>query len=626
LIDLTGNDYVSITAIGADAGVDGVAVLHSGLAGLVEWKGGADEPLLKPRVHVNGAEVSLDAARWRRLDRWIPSFSLAAGADVAVSGEICAPGGYPPARGFFIRIAIENRGRSSCSARVDLDVAWHAADLTIATPRPLPGRNALVMAAHDVLVLESDDGRGPCLALAGQRGAATVVQASPAAVRNGEPLRARLSVQLDVAPRRSAEAVFVAGMGRERDGACAAVASLQRSGADHWLRQARLDLSHMLRPAQDPRWAELLNRNLIFNRYFAVGRAIDDDRLHLLRSRMPTRNGAATFREHEALFYTMPALIIADPGIAREAILRVLETFSERSGEFVRYIDGSACDPAAVLDGILLYPWAIDRYMTVTGDDSLGEEPLVRQVLMETDSTVFMRLHPQHLLAATELLPCGDTADYPFATLPNALLHAFAAALTRLPWPDEEVPPRFAGAAAEIAAAVWQHCTTVVEGHTVLTSSASLDGSAAVYDDPALSLALLPLLGFCATDDPVWGSTVEFLRSTRYPLWLDGAVSGLAGRDTPKVARTAALCADLTGPAASDAMQRLSRVRFIAGVAAAGYDPGTGDGVEPFDAATAGLLAWTLMRASEPADAPSKRTGRRRPGAGATPRRNPAAP
>jgi hypothetical protein len=431
---------------------------------------------------------------------------------------------------------------------------------------------------------------------------------------NGTLLRARITQSVVVRSNSRAGVVFNAGVGRERDGALAAAAALRRSGPDHWLRQARLELSHTLRSAQDHRWAEPLNRNLLFNRYYALGRAIDDDRLYLVRSRSTLCPAPAVLNEREALLWTLPALLIADPGIAREAMFRLFEIASERSGEHLRYIDGGSYDATFVLDQFMLYAWAIDYYAEFTGDKSVLDDPLVRQVLIETDGGAYLRLHSQHLLAGTELLPSGDVADYPYATMANALLWVFCDRLPRLfaPPVDDEPPPRFQGAAPEVAAAIWQKCVSDVDGHPILASSSSLEGEAAVYDDPVLSLAMLPFFGFCSQDDPVWNATMDFIRSTRYPLWRTGRIPGLAGRSGSKRPRLAALCADMLTTRAPDALDRLLRIRLPAGVAAGEYDA-DGDQVgEPHHAALAGFVAWTLVRAAEPGTGEvSKRKKRR---------------
>lgn len=623
--DLTGNDYVSIPFIDRDASMDGINVLHGASAGLIEWRGGAGA-LLRPVISLDGVAVSMEDIRWRRLDRWIPVFAITLPDGSTITGTICAPGGYPPARGFTVRIEAENRGRAARELRVELHIEWQWSRLWIATARPLAGRNRLAGdASGSALTLETDAGLGPALAITtshpgellaavGEDALAPLRPGSTIAADNGSVIHARVTQAVTVRSNSRAGVVFNVGVGRERDGALAAASALRRSGPDHWLRQARLELSHTLRSAQDHRWAEPLNRNLLFNRYYALGRAIDDDRLYLLRSRSTRCPAPAVFNEREALLWSLPALIIADPGIAREAMFRAFELASERSGEHLRYIDGGSYDAAFVLDQFLLYAWAIDHYTTVTSDRTVLDDPLVRQIVIETDGGAYMRLHPQHLLAGTELLPSGDAADYPYATMANALLWVFCDRLPRLLTAanGDEPPPRFHEAAAEIAAAIWQNCVSDVHGHPILASSSSLEGDVAVYDDPALSLAMLPFFGFCPPDDPVWLATMDFLRSPEYPLWRTGRIPGIAGRSGSKRPRMAALCADLLTARAPDALDRLLRVRLPAGVAAGGYDADTDEIDEPHHAALAGFMAWTIVHAAEVKDAPAKARKKRR--------------
>jgi uncharacterized protein len=625
--ELTGNDYVSLPEIHGDGGVGRVSVLHGSLAGLVEWAGaGPDAPLFMPRLSVGGQLMTLPELRWRRLDRWIPTFSATLPGDLTLTGTICAPAGYPAARGFFIRLELDNRGRAPVEVTASLAVTWRSSLHWIATPRPLTGADRLALLDDGTtLALETDGGRGPALAVTTTYPArhhagtdalqlAELRAGAELGAGAGGTLHARVDQSTTVTPNRRATLCFFIGAGRERDGAAAAAAALRRVPPDQWLRQARLELSYTLRAGQDHRWADLLNRNLLFNRYFALGRGIDDDRLYLLRSRSTLCPAPAVFNEREALFWTLPALLLADPGLAREALLRVLDGFSERSGEYRRYLDGGTIDGGFALDQMLLYAWAADHYIAATGDESLRDEPLLAQVLYETDAGAFSRLHPEQMLCSTELLPSGDAADHPFVTMGNALLWSFCETVQRLLGAENgENGPRLAGAGGEVAAAVWRHCVTELDSHPIFASSTDLAESSAVYDDPSFSIGLLPFLGFCSADDPVWSGTMEVLRSRRYPLWLEGrTVSGLATRSEPGRARLAALCADLLGTDVPGALDRLLLVRLPAGIAAAAYDPDTGAGHEPHDAALAGFLAWTLVRAAEPPAARKRtRAGRR---------------
>jgi hypothetical protein len=600
----TGNDHVSIPAIGQDASIPGVTVLHAASSALVEWAGPEAAPLFRLRTAVDGTVVEGEALKWRRLDRWIPTFTTMVGRDIVVRGVICAPAGYPLARGFFLRVEVENNGRTAADVAVALDIRWAWSRRWIATGRACAGSNRM-HSGNGAIILECDDGRGPALAVVGDGGEATTPSVEAASAPNGTLLTATLSHAVRAAHRRRVSITFFIAAGREPDGALAAAAALRRRGADELLRQARLELSHLLRAAQDHRWSELLNRNLLFCRYFAAGRGIDDDRLWLVRSRSTHCTAPGLFNEREALLWTVPALIAADPGMAREALLRCLDVYSERSGEYLRYLDGGAFDSGFILEQFLLYAWAIDHYVAATQDSSLLDEPVVLQVVLENDAALYLRLHPEHMLCSTELLPSGDAADHPWTTMGNALVRAFAAALPRIyprPEGNGDPPPRFEGTADEVAAAVWQHCTVDVGGEHVLAWSADLAGGAAVYDDPAMSLALLPFFGFCAADDPVWTATMEFLRSRRYPLYSEGMVPGIAHRSRPGQVALPAIIADLLAPRADDALATLLRIRFPDGIAAAACDPASGEASEPHHGALAGFLAWTLIRAAGPKD------------------------
>jgi uncharacterized protein len=602
--ELTGNDYISIGRVHGDVSLDGVTVLHAGMSGLVEWAGDGERPLFRLALSIGGEEVPLDTTRWRRLDRWIPAFSADGPDGVTVTGVVCAPAGYPTARGFLVRLDVEHSRRGAVDISASLHVKWTHSRRWIASGRPLAGENRISPTPDGGLVLECDDGRGPALALLPDGGAApTSPAAGSASAPNGSTLEAVVGQALTAVPKRRVTFTFYVGAGREADGAVAAAATMRRRGADDLVRQARLELSHTLRAAQDHRWADTLNRNLLFNRFFAVGRGIDDDQLWLLRSRSTACAAPAVFNEREALFWTLPALVAAEPGIAREALLRCFDLYSERSGEYLRYLDGGPFDSGFVLEQFLLYAWAADYYVTATGDASVLEEPVVQQAVLETDAALHMRLHPEHLLCSTELLPSGDAADHPCPVMGNALVKAFADALPRL-WPrsngTEEPPPRFDGLGGEVAAAVWQLCAVDVGGEQVLASSSDLAGRAAVYDDPNMSLALLPFLGFCSEDDPVWLATMEFLRSDRYPLWRQGAVPGVAHRERPDEVRVAALVADALTPTPDGALRRLAELRLPGGLAVESVDPATGQGTSGPHAALAGFLAWVLIRAAEP--------------------------
>ena len=622
---LTGNHYLAFPCVHPETGaIHRANVLHRGLLGLVEWAATpepdlAGEALLTPEFAVDGRRVAPEPFTRDHLDRWIPVFRGTLTPELRVVGTLCAPGYPDPSlRGGCYLFELENQGRADVVVEVSLGGLWRWTLRTIADPQPLPGENrlglsrlfpgvALEAAAGDAsaafaVVAGSPEARYEAAAAEAPDQWLALASGRTLAAANGAPHRFRVVQAVRVPAGGRASAAFYFGVAPEREGALAAAAHLRRTGADRLRRESRLDLARLSRRAADPSIGPLLNRNLVFNLFYGVGRAIDDDRLYPLASRSPLCRPAAVFDEREALLWSFPAILLADTALAREVLLRAYEQYSHRPGERLHYLDGGVLAPGFALDHLCAYILALDLYVRVAGDESILDEPIIQDVLRELDANVFGRLHREVYLSATELLPSGEPAAHPYVTYSNVLLWAASAALEKL-WiaRDEEDRPRLAGAAEEIASAIWRHCTAEVNGLRVLACSTDLEGEAAVYDDPAGSLLLLPHIGFCDADDPIWSNTVEWLLSPANPLWLGREpYPGLAGRERPQRPLLAALAAMLLGPRRDEALEVLRRLELEGDVASETYDARTGRSHDrPHHAPTAGFLAWALLEVFE---------------------------
>ena len=571
-----------------------------------------------------------------------------------VRATICAPAGHEPGlRGAVYLVELENRGRAEREIEVSLGGIWRRTLRRVLSERGWGERNRVVVGTAGVVLqagsagpglavvpggagedlphrLELDDTAAPGTPAAPLTAPAPGAPPAPAsppadttapaaqpphtgtgsaptvpyerAFPDGSAARLAVGRKVRVGAGKRAQVAFFLGVGPDGDGALATALYLRGLGAAELLRRGRLELARLARTPDVAEWAPLLNRALFFNYFFALGRAIDDDRFYPVSSRSPLLASGASFRERDALLWSLPAITLLDPWLAREVLMRIFEQFAHRPGEALHYLDGAVLAPGFALDQACAYGLALERYARDAHDEQVHEDPLVQDVLRDLDDVLFHRLHPETFLAATELLPSGGPPDHPYVTYDNVLLWAFCQALPRL-WvaegPDDR--PRLGAGADEIEAAIWHDCTTEVDQTPLIAWSVDLQGVAAVYDDPAGSLALLPALGFCAADDPLWSETLEFLRSSRYPFWLgDHDFPGLAGRAHPDAAGLAALCSDLLGPRRGDALELLHRLDLDDGIACEAWNPDTGRPARGLHyAALAGFLGWALWQTLE---------------------------
>lgn len=612
--EITGNHYVTL-CLDEEAAVQRVNVLHAGLGGLLEWSSAPGiehgAGLLRPVILRAGEPIATGRFVHERVDRWIPQYRADPFPDLTLSVTAFAPGGYDPlVRGAVLAFEVVNRANIEQTLQAGVEGRWAWSQLHVLSPRPLLEPNRVGgSAAQPGLALEAGPaGSGAALALcvegrdahyeiAAGDGFRAFAPDEPLQVPNGSMLHFRALGTLRLRPGGRARLAIHLGVAPERDGALATAARMARVGSRQLLRNARLELARLARRSDAVGLSELLNRNLTFNYYGAVARAVDDDFIYPVSSRSPLHGATAAVNEREALLWTLPALCETDPQLARELLLRMFEQYSDRPGFHRRYVQGSVLDPGLGIANLCAYGIGVDQYVAATDDATVRDEPSVQDGLRDIDELLFARLHSEIFLARGDVLPSGDAADQPYVTWDNVLLWVFVRALERI-WtlPD---PPRLQNAADELASTIWSRCTVDVEGTQVLACSTDLERDATIYDDPAGSLRLLPFYEFCDLDDPLWTETMSLLRSRRYPLWHgERPFPGHAARSEPDHGVLAAVCSDLLADRSRDAQALLQRLPLPDGLACDAYDVETGAPVRGVHAAaTAGFLGWALTRA-----------------------------
>ena len=132
-----------------------------------------------------------------------------------------------------------------------------------------------------------------------------------------------MSRVVEVGPAGNGQAAFYLAAGPERDGAEATSAVLQRRGWRALLAGTRDALQQLEQSTGAEAIDRLINRNLLFAYFYGVGRALDDAHYYLVRTRAPWHSAGVTVRDWDALMWTLPAIQLADTGLARELLLRM---------------------------------------------------------------------------------------------------------------------------------------------------------------------------------------------------------------------------------------------------------------------------------------------------------------
>ena len=510
---LTGNEYISLPEIGPGAEINTLNVLHMAARGLLEFSGKEGEPLLGPYLALNGEDLSEKIAlNWRYELDWLPGFESTAAGPLALKGEIVIPPGH---RGGFLRLNITSNADSAVAIEAGWQGCWSKFNQVIFNRREVKGERTMAFDHWTKsLILEARSGL-PLAAVAlslEPEGSWQIGHAGTDSFRG--------SVKMDLAPGETASITLYLAVNLEADGAGTTAVDLRRRGAGNllkeaveWLQQRRYELA-------DPALVPVFHRNLYFNYFFALGRALDTEGLVPVTSRSPRYYVSAAFWSRDALLWSFPGLLLTDQEAARELLLAVFSRHLEKAGEHAHYIDGILLYPGFELDQLAAYFLALEQYELFTGDRSLLDEELIIRGLAILVDKAQRHYDPSTGLYRTFLDPSDDPVQYPFLVYDNALLQRGFTYLARLQaegrWGHHDI---FAHKAEKLQQAIYRHGT--VKGPQGVMFAWAVDGKGKfqLYDNPPGSLQLLAYYGFCSPDDLVFKNTVAWIRSANNPYY-----------------------------------------------------------------------------------------------------------
>ena len=568
---VTGNHWLSLPCVHpADGSIHAVGVLHRGARAAVEFAGDADfmggqgAPLLRPTLRVDGElrELSAEGIAWERAVQWLPTFTCTVGS-LVVRGTVFAPHGRDTdLSGAVYTISVENRGAATSEVEIALEGTLGHRQLRVRTPRAFDDAHRVSRSA-DLVVLEGAALPG-IVTFALGADAEAEVEVNPG-TRPTFAVRRALRVERGT----TRQAAFYFAAGPERDGAEATVAAMRRRGWRELLTSTREALRALEQVTGSEAIDRLINRNLLFAYFYGCGRALDDAHFYLMRTRAPWHDGGLTVRDWEALTWTIPAVQLADPGLARELLIRACELHGYAPGQGVHYLDGTLFEPGFSLEGAAAYALATDRYLRDTGDDQLVEDPVVADTLYLAHDDIAARQDERIPLYSTEVSVSGAQVAHPFTLHGNAVV---AQALDIFRRTLDEDSAKEVQDPAAVRAALQKQFAVDQDGKPTLATAIDLKGGRTLEDDPIGSALWLPLYEAADRGDATYKRTAK--RIGRTPAML------------------AEQCARLLGPDAALVLQWLRRAPLDNGFAAEHVDAqgrAVGNGG---DAALSGLLAY----------------------------------
>ncbi|RIH82494.1 Metal-independent alpha-mannosidase [Meiothermus luteus] len=541
----TGNLEVHVEACPKAPRIERVGVASLALDGLLDWVG---EPFL---------EVEGEGWRFSRLLDWVPQWE-----DERLRVTLLAPWGQ---RGLALRLEPKAPGPIRVvGALAYLGLRRFGEERLQVSFRfghdPWTGSHLLEARAHRALL-------------------ALGLQSEPS------PDRADWGKRFAWVWERGPVTLYL-GLAPETDGARTTALHLRRVGWEGLLEATQRRLASLYEPYRGP-LPEVYRRHLVFSYFYAQADSLEGEPV-LLTSRSPHYYVSGAYWARDALLWFFPALLRVDLGRARKVLRAAFLRHARWPGEHAQYLSGPPLYPGFELDQAAAYPLALARYLEAAGPDP-GLLLELKEPLEGVLSRIREEKHPSLSLYRTFLSPTDDPVPEPYLTYDNALL---CAALERLApfWPAGE------GLRQE-ARAIRESLYRQAARNGRFAYSFEPGGGHTFADEPPGSLLLLPYLGFCSRQDPLWQATALWTLGTENPYHFGGRFSGEGSAHFPfpsGFSLANRLLSGLVRPA-EEALGVLEQAPLDQGYAPESFDPRTGlprTGVG--FAALAGLIAHAL--------------------------------
>lgn len=501
----TGNEFVSLPKISeATAAIEDFTILHMGYKGLLDIRGDNNKGLITPFISCNGQPHPLKNLTWKRLSFWIPTFEGIAG-NIRVNGTILAPIGE---RGFIVHLELTNTASTETNIDFGLSGIWSTSMHSVNEDKEIEGNKHCFYSLWNNNLIFDMRCAVPMFCFA----PITDIPCQASYNLSGNSVHYSLTCTQKLKQNQTYQTDFYWGIGFEEVAAATSAKEMLRHGFDFELNKTLLWLDKRGLKFENQKLANLYNTNLFFCIFFSTGLTLDTEELVLMTSRSPRYYVSAAYWDRDSLLWSFPAILQADPLLARKMLEYVYNRQRRNFGIHSRFIDGTVLEPGFELDELVAPVLALERYIQATSDKSILHMPDIKTGIDEILEKLEQHRHPDIPLYDTFLQPTDDERVYPYLTYDNVLVWKALKAIAQL-YPARH---QLEKAATDVKNAIYQYCVKKNGNTSYFAWSIDLNGHSDVYDEPPGSLQLLPYFGFCDSNDRVYLNTVKMIRSPQY--------------------------------------------------------------------------------------------------------------
>lgn len=590
----TGNEMISLPTIReSDGGIESISFLLMAQKGMVELRGNKQDALIRPFVQEIDAndkaeELPLSDLQWSRSSYWIPELrAQARGAELSVS--YLTPIGE---RGFALRLTVQSSVEKTI--RFGLKGVWSSAWHCVNEAKRIEGsKHCYTSGWNESLIFDFRSGF-PLFAFAPMADRKVDISF----VNDGDGFSYSVSFKCSLEPDKAETLTVYWGLGFEEVAAATSAKEMLRRGWKWEMEKTVQWLNSRTHVMPSKKLTELYNTNLFFCIFYATGVTMDSEELVCATSRSSRYYVSAAYWDRDTLLWSFPAILDADPTLARQILAYIFGRQRRNFGVHSRYIDGTVLEPGFELDELAAPIIALASYVEATDDRTVLARPDVRDGICEILDTLKSVRHPDVDLYETFLQPTDDERVYPYITYDNMLVWLALKKLAEL-FPVEYA---FCGEMAEkTKAAIYCNCVfSDTHEKPYFGWSVDLAGHHDVYDEPPGSQQLYPYYGLCDREDEIWQNTVRMIRSPDYAYSFAGQPIAEIGCPHAPYPWVLSICNSLLCGHAQQAWKELESLKMDNGIACESFDPV--DGVcmtGPAFATCAGFLCHSMRIAAE---------------------------